>query len=94
MNFILQTVLVLAILGLLFSFFLRSKKKNIVVSPIPDDYKAILAEQVPFYQQLDEERKKEFENRVQHFLATTRITGVKTTVVDFDSSQNKQDQAS
>ena len=84
MNFILQTVLVLAILGLLFSFFIWSKKKNIVVSPIPDDYKAILADQVPFYQQLEEDRKKEFEIRVQHFLATTRITGVKTTVENLD----------
>jgi len=84
MDFLLQTILVLAILGLIFSFFLRAKKKNIVISPIPDNYKTILAEQVPFYQQLDEERKKEFENRIQHFLATTRITGVKTTVEDID----------
>ena len=84
MDFLLQTILVLAILGLLFSFFLRAKKKNIVIGPIPDNYKTILAEQVPFYQQLDEERKKEFENRVQHFLATTRITGVKTIVEDLD----------
>jgi Mlc titration factor MtfA (ptsG expression regulator) len=84
MDFLLQTILVLAILGLLFSFFFRAKRKNIVISPIPDNYKTILAEQVPFYQQLDEDRKKEFENRIQHFLATTRITGVKTTVEDID----------
>ena len=84
MDFILQTILVLAIAGLLFSFFFRIKKKNIVISPITDDYKAILEAQVPFYQQLDENRKQEFENRVQHFLATTRITGVKTDVADLD----------
>jgi len=84
MDFFLQTILVLAILGLLFLFFVRPKKKHIIVTPIPDDYKTLLAEQVPFYQQLDEEQKKEFENRVQHFLATTRITGVKTNVENID----------
>jgi len=85
MDFILQTILVLAVAGLLFSFFFRTKKKNLVVQSIPDNYKSILSEHVPFYQQLDEDRKDEFENRVQHFLATTRITGVKTTVEDIDS---------
>jgi len=84
MDFVLQTILVLAVLGLLLSFFLRSKKKNITAGSIPDSYKAILTNQVPFYQQLDDNRKKEFEDRVQHFLATTRITGVKTNVEDID----------
>ena len=83
MDAILLTILVLAILGLIFSLF-RPKKKNIVIHPISDDYKTILAQQVPFYQALNEEKKKDFENRVQHFLATTRITGVKTTVEDID----------
>ena len=55
-----------------------------MVNPLPDNFKAILEEQVPFYQQLDKERKEEFENRVQHFLAQTRITGVKTTVENLD----------
>lgn len=84
MDFILQTILVLAILGLLFLFFVRPKKKNIIVTSIPDDYKELLAKHVPFYQQLDEEQKKEFETRIQHFLATTRITGVKTNVENID----------
>ena len=83
MDAILLTILVLAILGLIFSLF-RPKKKNIAIHPISDDYKTILAQQVPFYQALNEEKKKDFENRVQHFLATTRITGVKTTVEDID----------
>lgn len=84
MDFFLQTILVLAILGLLFLLFVKPKKKHVIVTPIPGDYKTLLAEQVPFYQQLDEEQKKEFENRVQHFLATTRITGVKTIVENID----------
>ena len=84
MDAILLTILVIAILGLLLSFFLRSKKRNIIIQPISEPYKTILAEQIPFYQNLEENRKEEFENRVQHFLATTRVTGVKTTVEDID----------
>jgi MtfA peptidase len=84
MDFVLQTILVLAVAALLFSLFFRPKKKSIIVTPISDDHKTILAEQVPFYQQLDTNKKEEFENRVQHFLATTRITGVKTNVEDLD----------
>jgi len=84
MDFVLQTILVLAIMGLLFSFFFRIKRKNPIITPIPDDHKTILSNQVPFYRQLDENRKQEFENRVQHFLATTRITGIKTNVEDID----------
>lgn len=84
MDFVLQTVLVLAIAGLLFSFLFRIRKKNPVLIPVSAVYKTILSEQVPFYQQLDENGKQEFENRVQHFLATTRITGIKTNVEDID----------
>jgi Mlc titration factor MtfA (ptsG expression regulator) len=84
MDFILITILILAILGLIFSFILRTRKRNIVVQPIPASYKTLLAQQVPFYQNLDDSGKQEFENRVQHFLATTRITGVKTIVEDID----------
>lgn len=84
MDAILLTILIIAILGLLFSFITWSGKKNVVVGPMPGNYKEILSEQVPFYKNLDDGRKVEFEHRVQHFLATTRITGVKTTVEDID----------
>ena len=84
MDAILLTILVIAIVGLLLSLFLRSKRKNIIIQPISDNYKLLLSEQVPFYKNLDEERKAEFETRVQHFLATTRITGVNTVVEDID----------
>jgi len=44
----------------------------------------ILTQQVPFYQQLNAARKKEFEDRVQQFLEKVKITGIKTTVEDID----------
>lgn len=84
MDAILLTILIIAILGLLFSFLFRARKRTVTIEPIPAGYRTILEEQVPFYKTLDETRKQEFENRVQHFLATTRITGIKTTVEDID----------
>jgi hypothetical protein len=84
MDEILLSILVVAIFGLLLSLFLRVKKKKVAVGPMPGDYKNILEEQVPFYKNLDETQKQDFENRVQHFLSRTRITGVKTTVEDVD----------
>jgi len=82
------TISSIAAAGLLFIFLLRVKKKTIVTTvptePIHESYRQILSEQVPFYQQLDKTRKIEFENRVQHFLSQTKITGVNTVVEDLD----------
>ena len=84
MDAILLTILILAIFGLVLSLFFRARRKNVVTAPIPETFKQILEDQVPFYKNLDNGRKQEFENRIQHFLASTRITGVKTTVEDID----------
>ena len=84
LDVILIIILILAILGLLFLFFTRTRKRKIATEPIPVSFKALLAEQVPFYQNLPDDGKQEFENRVQHFLATTRITGVNTNVENID----------
>jgi Mlc titration factor MtfA (ptsG expression regulator) len=47
-------------------------------------FRDILINDVPFYERLSPEKKREFEERMMHFLATTRITGVKTDVEDID----------
>jgi Mlc titration factor MtfA (ptsG expression regulator) len=70
--------------GLSVYFWSKSKRKIAVSGPFPETYRAILAEQVPFYQQLDETNKTEFEKRVQLFLAAVKITGVKTTAEETD----------
>ena len=54
MDEFLFTLFSLAVLILLFSYLLKKRKKTIIVEPIPELYKQILSEQVPFYQQLDE----------------------------------------
>jgi MtfA peptidase len=51
---------------------------------LPDNYKEILNDYVKFYQQLDEENKRKFEERVEHFLATVTITGINAEVEDLD----------
>ena len=73
--------LVMILLGLLFKP--RKKLKSPAVS-LPADYRGLLTEHVNFYNRLNETEKLNFETRVQHFLSTTRITGIKTTVEDID----------
>ena len=80
----------MAAAGLLFIFLFKVKKKTKVIAapvePIPDSYRQTFSEQVAFYQQLDETKKTEFENRVQQFLSQTKITGVNTVVEDLDKA--------
>lgn len=61
----------------------RKKIKNSGVS-LPDSYRRLLQENVIFYNRLVDSEKLSFESRVQHFLSTTRITGIKTSVDDID----------
>jgi MtfA peptidase len=75
---------VLALSVLLLTLLMRKKKNPALVRSIPDHYRAILHEQMGFYRQLGEAKQQEFENRVQLFLAQTKITGVKTGVEDID----------
>jgi Mlc titration factor MtfA (ptsG expression regulator) len=85
MDVFLITLASLAVIGLLFSFLLRTKKKTTkTIAPMPGSYRQLLLEHVPFYQQLDETKKTEFENRVQQFFLQVKITGVNTTVEDLD----------
>ncbi|MNU64016.1 hypothetical protein D3C71_532860 [compost metagenome] len=48
--------------------------------PFPDEWKALLEQEVLFYDSLSEEEQKRFEYKVQEFLLNCRITGVKTDV--------------
>jgi len=88
MDAFLITISSIAAAGLLFIFLFRIKKKTKVAvtlpEPISDSFRQILSEQVPFYQQLDDEKKTEFENRIQQFLSQVKITGVNTVVEDLD----------
>ena len=80
----LYILLVLILIGFTLIFLLGRKKKPDYNSAIPKNCTALLAEHVPFYQQLDENNKKEFENRVRQFLLTVVITGINTNVDSLD----------
>lgn len=84
MNTSLLLLLTLAILFLFFSFLFYRKKKVIHTAAIPAPFLNILNEEVPFYQELNTDKKKEFEERLQLFLAQIKITGVNTKVEDVD----------
>lgn len=76
---------VIAVLALFIALFMHHRaKKPVLMQPLPHNYKAILAADVVFYNNLPAGKQREFETRMMHFLATTRITGVKTTVEDAD----------
>ncbi|MBL7745442.1 MAG: zinc-dependent peptidase [Chitinophagaceae bacterium] len=74
----------LAVLLLLFISLIRKGKKNRIVLPMPENYRELLNRHVLFYQKLDEQGRKHFEDRVQYFLSGVRITGVNTAVEDLD----------
>ena len=84
MDVLLPVILILALTGLLFSFLTKKRKKKIISGTIPDGYRDILTKLVPFYQQLNESNKTEFEKRILQFLGQVRITGIKTNVEDLD----------
>lgn len=84
MRTLMAVISVVVIIFFLYAFLFLRKKKKIRPGPFPASYRLILEEQVSFYQQLDGEKKTEFESRVLHFLAQVRITGVKTRVEDLD----------
>lgn len=79
-------IAILIIFILAFGYTVKKLQRKVPAKagPIPGSYRTMLADMVPFYQQLNATKKKEFEERVQHFLAQVKITGVKTTVEDVD----------
>lgn len=74
-------VLGLIVIIILFVFRMRSAKETIA---LPENYRELLTDYVKFYRQLDEEGKKMFEKRVEHFLSTVQITGINAIAEDLD----------
>ncbi len=66
------------------AFAALKKKQRPLAESLPANYKELLLKHVAFYQKLDEEQKTAFAKRLQHFLATTTITGAGTEVEDLD----------
>lgn len=84
MDTVVIILIVLAVFVLLFSLLMWRRRKPVQLPPVPASFRTILKNDVSFYNSLDEPGKKKFESRMMHFLATTRITDVKTTVEEID----------
>lgn len=76
------SVPVLLLIGWLIWQYARPR----AVEPVTPDatYSQLLQQHVAYYRALSDDRKKEFDKRVAHFLSTVRIEGVGTTVDELD----------
>ncbi len=72
--------LLLIILIILFVF----QPRRIKGVAWPENYRDLLQDYVTFYSQLEEEGKKNFENKFQKFLSAVKITGANAEVEDID----------
>ncbi|HVE60487.1 MAG TPA: M90 family metallopeptidase, partial [Chitinophagaceae bacterium] len=79
----LQVFFVLALLVLLIQFVYKSKRAK-KLTHLPDHYKELLNDYVKFYSQLDEEGKKHFEERLQRFFTSVKITEANAIAEDLD----------
>ena len=79
---LLQILFVLALLVLIIVLVFKPKRTESFA--MPDHYRDLLQDYVPFYASLDEDGQKQFETRLQKFLWATRITGVNAEVEDLD----------
>lgn len=78
------TVVILAALFLLLKLLLTKKKGTLRALPLPAGHRKLLREHIVFYNELPEADRTHFEQRVQQFLTSVRITGVDTEVDDTD----------
>ncbi len=76
-------IIVIGVTALLF-YVLFGKNRKVIIQSVTESYRQILSEHVPFYKELNPEKKIEFENRMMLFLSTKRITGIGATVDETD----------
>ncbi len=73
-------VLILIILIILLVF----KPRQSLISALPHNYQELLNDYVSFYANLDEDGKKDFEERLEKFLSAVKISGANAEVEDLD----------
>lgn len=66
------------------AFSQSQQKKPGALQVLPENDADILEQMVPFYAELNDEKKKQFRERAARFLSAVKITGVRTTVEDLD----------
>jgi len=79
--YILMAIILLAAYNIYYSFTAKYRKRaKVLDQSFPGHFKAILSENVSYYNTLSAEEKKRFEQKIQLFLAEVRITGIKTEI--------------
>lgn len=79
---VLQIFFSLLIIILIILFVFQPRRKE--VFSWPENYRDLLQDYVVFYSKLDEEGKKQFEQKFEKFMSATRITGANAEVEDLD----------
>lgn len=79
---VLQILFVLSLITLL--IILVFKPRRMALYAMPEGYQDILQDYVSFYARLEEEGKRKFEERLQRFLSSVKITGANADVEDLD----------
>lgn len=79
---VLQILFVLFLVVLIILLVFKPRRMELMA--LPAHYRDILLDYVPLYANLDEEEKKQFENRLQKFLTAVKITGANAEVEDLD----------
>lgn len=72
------------VLSLFIASVKKSKKNLNQYGLLKLEWKKFLLQKVSFYKKLSDKRKVRFEKDIQHFLATTKISGAETTVDIYD----------
>ena len=83
MSIAIPVLFVLAALVVFILFVLQPRRKRLAFS-ISDEDRQLLADYVRLYQRLDVNDRKKFEERVERFLSSVRITGANAVVEDID----------
>lgn len=78
----LQIFFALLIIILIILFVFRPRRKDMIAWP--EDYRDVLNDYVSFYANLEEEGKKQFEDKFEKFLLATKITGANAVIEDLD----------
>jgi len=87
MNNIFSLLIISSILLVLISVNRKLRQRNTwkkPIKPFPASWRKTLYENVIFYNNLEPEEKKRFENKVQEFLINITISGVETEVNEYD----------
>src|SRR3712207_2463866 len=78
METVLQIFFVLALIILLILLVFQPKRKELFI--LPEDFRDVLNDYVPFYAGLEEDGKKRFDDRLQKFLTAVKINGANAEV--------------